>query len=61
MPRTVEEIVSHAEKLAKRFEEFEPESHGNMDARSLQEVRRVFEDAARAQERLRDAVSIARA
>lgn len=61
MPRTVEEILVHADELAKRFEDFEPEPGSVKDARSLRDTRQAFEDAARAQERLAGAISIARA
>jgi hypothetical protein len=61
MPRTIDEIRAHADDLAKRFEDYEPQAHDGRDATALRELRRVFEDTARAQERLAEAVALARA
>jgi hypothetical protein len=61
MPRTTEEILKHADELARRFEEHEPDPEQIRDARSLRDVARAFEHRARAEADLTDAVSVARA
>lgn len=61
MPRTVEEILAHADELAKRFENHDLGSGRGVEGRSLREVRRAFEAKARAERDLVDAVSVARA
>lgn len=62
MPRrTFEDVIAHADDLAKRFEDYEPVLGTGKDARSLRDIAAAFEDAARAQERLAGAVSVARA
>ncbi len=61
MPHTVEQILADADSLAKRFEDFEPEPGSGKDSKSLRDLRKAFEDAARAQERLTEAAVVARA
>src|SRR5262245_7913857 len=61
MPRTLAEILEHADELADRFDVHDPDPSDVHDARPLRDVRRAFEDSAIAQARLRDAVVIARA
>lgn len=63
MPRTIQEVIAQADELARRFEngELPGKNAKELDAAPLREVRKVFEDAARTQERLVDAVSVARA
>jgi hypothetical protein len=61
MPRTTEEILLHAEQLARRFEEHEPDSRQVRNARSLRDVASAFERRARAEADLAAAVTIARA
>jgi hypothetical protein len=60
MPRTVEEILAHADELAKRFEDYEPRPGDAKDAAPLRAVREAFEDAARAQSRLNERIAVAR-
>ena len=60
MPRTVEEILAQADVLAKGFEAGEFHSGTTLDGTPLREVRHAFEDAARAQARLAQAVTVAR-
>ena len=60
MPRTVEEILAHAEELAKRFEDYEAAPGDAKDAAPLRAVREAFEDAARAQSRLNERIAVAR-
>lgn len=61
MPRTVEEILAQADELAKRFEDYEPKPGDAKEATPLRNVREAFEDAALAQKRLAERVSLARA
>jgi hypothetical protein len=61
MPRTVEEILAHADELAKRFEDYEPSPGDVKDATPLRAIREAFEDAARAQGRLNERIAVARA
>ena len=60
MPRTVEEILAHADELAKRFETGDLGPATTLDGAPLRDVRRAFDDVARSQERLGDAVTVAR-
>lgn len=61
MPRTVEEILAHADDLAARFEEDNLGPGRAVDGASLREVRKAFEAKARAERDLADAVTVARA
>jgi len=60
MPRTVKEILDHADELAARFEGAEPEASDIKDAASLRELRLAVQARAEAERHLADAVSIAR-
>ncbi|MGH9067792.1 MAG: hypothetical protein ACRD0J_09935 [Acidimicrobiales bacterium] len=60
MPRTVDEILAHADELAKRFENDDLGPGASRDATPIRELHRAVEDAALAQKRLRDAVTVAR-
>jgi hypothetical protein len=61
MPRTVEEILAHADELAARFEEDNLGPGRDVNGASLREVRKAFEAKARAERELADAVTVARA
>lgn len=61
MPRTTEEILAHADELAKRFEDYEPAPGEGKDARALRAVGRAFTRVADAERELADAVTVARA
>jgi hypothetical protein len=61
MPRTMQEIIDHAEALARRFEEHEPGSAGIRDARALAAVREAVMDRSTAEQHLAEAVDAARA
>ena len=61
MPRSAEEILAHAEELARRFEDYEPGSGDVKDASALREVADSFARLAEAERSLADAVSTARA
>jgi hypothetical protein len=60
MPRTTQEIVSRADKLAKRFEDHEPNSENISDAAALRRVRRAFLRRAATEQAVVDAVHAAR-
>lgn len=60
MPRTIDEIISHAEELAARFEDREPDADDVRDATALRELRQAFLERACAEQRVTDAVSRAR-
>jgi hypothetical protein len=61
MPRTMQEIIDHAEALARRFEEHEPGSAGIRDTRALAAVREAVMDRSTAEQHLAEAVDAARA
>jgi hypothetical protein len=62
MPRTVEEILAHADKLSEMFETDQLPGEGRtLDAAALRGVREAFEDLALAQKRLGERVAVARA
>ena len=58
MPRTAQEILDHADELAARFEQAEPEDL--RDATSLRSAREAFLARAECERVLRDAVVQAR-
>jgi hypothetical protein len=60
MPRTAKDIVEQAERLAKRFEDHEPDKKTVRDAGSLRMVREAFKRRAATEQELADAVSAAR-
>ena len=55
MPRTVEEILTHADELVARFEDYEPRPGDELDIEAVNRLR-----AAVAERHLRDAVKTAR-
>lgn len=59
MPRSIQEILDHADELAQRFEDFEPEDG---DDRSVEEylLERTTIDRARSERQVVDAVAAAR-
>ena len=61
MPRTIDEIAASADKLAARFEDYDPPDGAGKDAAPLRELRKAFEAYADAHRALTDAVSVARA
>ena len=61
MPRTIDEIIKHAEDLAARFEDYEPDLDAIRDATALREVRKAFLARAEAEQRVTEAVEKARA
>ena len=61
MPRSLHEILHHADELAARFEGHDPDPTNLADAAALRAVRTAFVERADAEARLADAVSVARA
>jgi hypothetical protein len=61
MPRTVAEILAHADELARRFEDGNLGPGREVDGASLRAVRVAFEQKARAEQDLTDVVTVARA
>lgn len=61
MPRTAKEILEQANDLAARFEGHDADPPDAKDAASLRAVRAAFQARAEAEQRLADAVSVARA
>jgi hypothetical protein len=61
MPRSAEEIMAHADELADRFEDYEPEPGSGRDARALRDIAAAFRRAATSAQDLATAVSVARA
>ena len=61
MPRSTEEILAHADELARRFEDYEPGPGDAKDASALRNVASAFGRLATSERDLADAVSVARA
>lgn len=61
MPRSTDEILAHADELAKRFEDFEPGDESGSDAHALRELRHAFTRRAEAEREINEAVAVARA
>ena len=61
MPRSVQEIMAHADELADRFEDYDPEPGSGRDARALRDVAAAFRRVAASTQGLAAAVSVARA
>jgi hypothetical protein len=61
MPRSAEEIMAHADELADRFEDYEPDPGSGRDARALRDVAAAFRRIAASAQDLAAAVSVARA
>ena len=60
MPRTVQDILDHAEELAKRFEDYEPSTADERDSEVFGELRRAVLSRSDAERSVRDAVKHAR-
>lgn len=60
MPRTVEEILAHAEELAARFEDYEPNPADEVDADAVALLRAAVAERSEAERHLLDAVRQAR-
>jgi hypothetical protein len=60
MPRTLEEILAHADELAKRFEEYEPTAQDEVEITSFHKLRDAVDANIRSEAAIRDAVEYAR-
>lgn len=60
MPRSTDEIQAHADELARRFEDFDPDDDGR-DARALRDIASAVTRLAATQQDIATAVSVARA
>lgn len=61
MPRSVEEILAHADELAQRFEDYEPDLSQECDPAAMQALRQAAMERSIAEAHVRDAVRQARA
>ena len=61
MPRSLKEILEHADELQQRFERHEPDDQGIADAGALREVRQAALKRAQSEAGLADSVARARA
>lgn len=61
MPRTVEEILQHADALAARFEQYDPDPAHEVDAGAVAGLRAAVQERSAAEQHLLNAVSAARA
>lgn len=60
MPRTVEEILAHADELAARFESYEPDPSDELDASVVSMLRAAVVERSEAERHLLEAVRAAR-
>ncbi len=60
MPRTVREILDHAEDLARRFEDYEPAADDERDPRVFAVLRDAVVSRSDAERTIKDAVEDAR-
>ena len=60
MPRTVEEILPHADELAARFESYEPDPADELDAGAVALLRAAIAERSEAERHLIEAVRKAR-
>ena len=60
MPRTVEEILQHADELAERFENYEPDQADELDPHAVVLLRDAVAERSQAERHLLDAVREAR-
>jgi len=61
MPRSVQDILDHADDLAKRFEDYEPAEGDERDPEVYAALRRAVVSRSDAERAIRDAVDQARA
>ena len=61
MPRSVEEILQHADELAARFENYEPHPGDELDPAAVAALRSAVMERAEAERHLIEAVRQARA
>lgn len=60
MPRTAEQILAHADKLAARFEDYEPNPSDELNTDAVGQLRAAITEQSAAEHHLLDAVQAAR-
>jgi hypothetical protein len=60
MPRTVDEILAHADELAQRFENYDPRDADELDRAAVAELRSATQERSTAERHVLDAVRRAR-
>ncbi len=60
MPRSVEDILQHADELAERFENYEPNPADELDAGAVALLRAAVQERSQAERHLIDAIRAAR-
>ncbi|HEX6758821.1 MAG TPA: hypothetical protein VF086_10505 [Propionibacteriaceae bacterium] len=60
MPRTVDEILKHADELAARFEDYEPAPGDEQDAQAVALLRVAVHERSAAEQHVIDAIRAAR-
>jgi hypothetical protein len=60
VPRSVEEILQHADELAERFENYEPTPADELDAGAVALLRAAVQERSQAERHLIDAIRTAR-
>ncbi|NLF05034.1 MAG: hypothetical protein GX593_08580 [Actinomycetales bacterium] len=60
MPRTVDEILAHADELAARFESYEPNPGDELDVEAVVQLRAAVVERSEAERHLLEAVRAAR-
>jgi len=60
MPRSVQDILKHADELAKRFEDYEPEAGDERNPDAVNALRQAVTARSDAERSVRDAVTLAR-
>ena len=61
MPRSVDEILQHADELAARFEDYEPDAADELDAGAVVALRAAVQERSDAERHMIDAIAAARA
>lgn len=60
MPRSVEEILQHADELAERFENYEPDPSDELDVGAVRLLRAAVQERSQAERHLIEAIAAAR-
>ncbi len=60
MPRSVEEILQHADELAERFENYDPDPAQELDAGAVALLRAAVQERSQAERHLIEAIRTAR-
>ena len=60
MPRTVDEILQHADQLAARFEDYEPDPANEFDPGAVALLRAAIQERSDAERHVLDAIKAAR-